>query len=144
MSKLYVSVSEKVTRYSRSDDDYGDWREDKDFSVTGVFLSEISTEVVSIISEVKDGDIVHVLYIRYSTGDSFGQSTGNGEVMYIFSDINAAFEAKDALSRQEQEFSVKFLDDERNVISMSNPAAGYFESLDDVIIESFVVGVGKR
>ena len=89
--------------------------------------------------EVDVGDIIWVLYMVYSSGDSFGYGTGYGEVMWVFKDKNAAIEAYKAFEDQKKEFSLVFESDSFKKITLSNPGAGYFSRIDGIYLQTYVV-----
>jgi hypothetical protein len=144
--KLYVKSNERCIDSKRSPEQFGDWYEELDFSVTGVCLSRPDREEyfhkvdeIEVPFDAKVGDRITVLYIVYRTGDSFGYSVGNGEVIWAFHDGSAAVQALRAFEKQEHEYSVEFDDGFGNVVKMSNPAAGYFEDLTLIDTETFTL-----
>ena len=75
----------------------------------------------------------------YTDGDSFGFATGKGEVLWVFEDIESARLAQRMLEENKKEFSIKFEDGKGNTIQFSNPGAGYFESVENISIDSYFV-----
>lgn len=142
MNELYVSTQTYCTHSEYSDEPYGDWSASYVFNVKGLSLNKPRTdyEKFNTCFDVKEGDTVYVLYMIYAEGNSFGGSSGNGEVLWVFKDLDVAKEAKKALEDQGESFSVVFYNELGEKATMSNPGAGYFESVEDIQLESFVVG----
>jgi hypothetical protein len=82
-----------------------------------------------------------VVWAEFSTGDSFSNSGGHYEVIDVFLDESLAEKcAHNAEHEMKEENWLKFYTYERQngeVIRQSCPWAGYFNSLDDVRVESF-------
>lgn len=104
-----------------------------------------SHEKFGLNVDLKAGDPAFVLTMIYSSGDSFGTSRGNGEVLWVFKDAATALAARDKWMQQcrsgEYVESVEFNDEIGNKIRLSNPAAGYFENMSDVIITTMLVNL---
>ena len=140
--KLYVKTDEYCTHSHREDRDYGEWSETYSFTVDGVYLNKTPGErydMVEVAFDAKVGDTAAVLYMTYSTGDSFGSSTGNGEVIWVFPDGDTAVRAMRKYQANMEKFSVEFDDGFGNLIKMHNPAAGYFERLEDIDVKVCVI-----
>ena len=139
--KLFVKQVEITISANPPQEEYGSWSTDLHFSVEGVFLSKdrrYHYEEIEVDFDVKVGDEVHVLYMIYSSGDSFGSSTGNGEVIWVFKDKMLAVEVAKEYENTE-EYSIFFTTEEGNIVKLSNPAAGYFENISSLNIKSFKV-----
>ena len=144
--ELFVQYDEICTHSYRSPEQWGDWSEEYDFNVRGVSLSSRdrwNEEKFNLDIDVKAGEPVFVLYMTYSTGDTFGRATGRGEVLWVFKDPDTAKEAlriwKEENDKRDPEYSVKFEDDVGRVIQLSNPASGYFENLGYLDLQTFLV-----
>ena len=141
--KLYVKYDEHTLHYHREDKDYGDWEESLSFSVDSVHLSRgddgCRYEEFEVAFDAKVGDTAAVLYMTYSTGDSFGSSDGNGEVLWVFPDGDTAVRAMRKVQTNIKQYSIEFDDGFGNKIVMNNPAAGYFEHLENIDINVFVI-----
>lgn len=144
--ELFVQYDEDCTHSEREPVEYGSWSEEWDFRVKGVSLTSRdrwNEEKFTVNIDVKAGDPVFVLYMTYSTGDTFGHANGRGEVLWVFKDADTARNAltlwKEENDKRDPEFSVKFEDDVGKIIQMSNPAAGYFENVGYIDLETFLV-----
>lgn len=146
MNELYVLTNTTCTHSEYSDEPYGDWSADYDFDVNGVSLEKpnSSYEQFQTCFDVQNGDTVYVLSMIYSTGDSFGRSSGNGEALWVFKDFEVAKKAAQAIKDQEDKYSVSFLNENGEKATMSNPGSGYFECVEDIRLESFIIGQGLR
>lgn len=144
MSRLQVHYNDVVVVDEREDGRYASWRTEYDFEVKGVGLSIHSwlrNEAVSIRPVVCDGDAVWVLYITYSSGDSFGRASGQGEILWVFVDETVAWAAQGAVERQRKSTAFQFVDEDGEDIHLSNPGCGYFEKIESVNIQLCVVGI---
>lgn len=144
--KLFVQYRELCDESRHSGEEYGDWYQSYNFSVEGVSLTSRdrwNEETFEVDVDVKAGEPVFVLYMVYSTGDSFGRADGKGEVLWVFKDADTAREAlrlwKEENDKRDPEYSVKFEDDSGRVVQLSNPGAGYFENVSYIDLETFLV-----
>ena len=137
--ELYVEYESYCTDSYHSGEQYGDWHEHRDHRIEGVRLSKPSysgSEKFTVDYDVKPGDNVYVLVMVYGTGDSFGHSTGNVEILWVFKDIKVAREAERKINNLgEDAYSMKIKTDSGKTIQLSNPSAGYFESLEHLHIQ---------
>lgn len=75
-----------------------------DYDIVSVSTRKVSHgpesgwEKVAIDFECKSGDLVYVLVLRYTQGDSFGESKGNTEILGIFKDKQFANETAQVLN----------------------------------------------
>lgn len=143
---LFVQYNEVCTHSEREPEEYGSWREDYDFSITGVSLTSRESwneEKLGCLVDVKAGEPVFVLYMTYSTGDTFGHAEGKGEVIWVFKDPALAMKAKaqweEENNKRDPQFSIAFEVDGGQWITQSNPAAGYFENIGYTSVETYLV-----
>lgn len=73
------------------------------------------------------GQTVFLVWAKYSTGDSFGHDGGQYELLEVHTDANTAHLRAEHFSK---------------VTDYSVPWTGYFEHLDYVTVDSFVLGGG--
>ncbi len=138
-TKLYVQIEEILLDSFDSGEQYGDWSESHSFEPTGVSLNNESNEEFEIIGDIKSGSEVHVLWCTYSSGDSFGHSEGNGQILWVFTDPNLAEMAKIMVYKYKEQVSIKFNIEDGKEVKISNPGYGYFDNLDTIELTSFVV-----
>lgn len=146
MTELFVQYKARCLHRESELERYGSWSEEWDFDVTGVSLSSrdrYEEEKFTIDFDVKAGDPVFVLFMTYSTGDTFGRATGKGEVLWVFKDAELAKKAKDLWveenEKRDPEFSIEFEVDGGKKVKLSNPAAGYFENIGYLDLHTFLV-----
>jgi hypothetical protein len=151
--KVWIYSNHHITSSYNSDEQWGEWGEDGFFTVDNASIDDKTNEyrwdsfpVYSEV-EIKDGDVVYVLWIQYSTGNSFGQSRGNGEVLAVFADKELA---KRAYDRWDKETSSRCNNDNYSIstelapdyfVLISNPANGYFENKEDLKLTALFVGM---
>lgn len=138
---IYVDYSSWCVNEERSDEPYGEWSEEWEFSVNAVFAQgDHSCEMIDVPFNYNVGDTVHVLYMRHSSGDSFGHASGKGEVLWVFRERILAEKARQAILDNPDSFRIKCYDESLNEMYICNPASDYFSHIEDVYIESFIVG----
>lgn len=130
-----------------SGEQYGEWRTSFSSSVTGVrVLGE--KENAGYTSEVfilpDDTTTAYVVYMIYSSGDSFGNSNGNIDIIHCTSSSEKAHELAKKITENSEEFTIKFIDDFDREISIHNNGAGYFEHIDYVEVLSFDLNGSPR
>lgn len=144
--RVCVTYDEICTHSSREPEQWGSWSESYSCHVTDAYRlgdsdkAPYDSETFLIPDDVTE---VFVVYMIYSTGDSFGHADGKIDIMHC----TASEEAADRLARQvtenPDEYSIKFTDDFGREISIGNRGAGYFERIDHVGVERFSIGSGK-
>lgn len=132
----------------RSDEEYGEWSENNYIDYTYATISK-NDYGEPIDWEAKIGDVVFLVHVVYSSGDSFGHSTGNSEVIEVLRTVEEA-EALAELIRENYE---KYPDYsfEKDVSKNTNYIPykgrhiststwkGYFESLQSVEVVALIV-----
>lgn len=141
MNDLYVQYECLTVSNYHDGEQYGDWSAEYDFTVKGVSLttSHQYSEERFALPLIKAGDVVFVLYMTYSSGNSFGRSSGNGEVLWVFKDSVLGMKAKQKFEKDEDQFQIEIETDDGNTFKMSNPAAGYFENMSNIELTAFLV-----
>ena len=88
---------------------------------------------------------VYVVYMIYSTGDSFGHSTGNIDIIHVTAREDAAHALAEKITKNPDEYSIEFVDDFARPIKISNRGAGYFERIDYVAVDCYSISSqGKK
>lgn len=132
--------SENMGTEYHSDEPYDyTWHGDATFEVV---KAEATDEKSGYHSEgflIYPSDEVWVVYGTYSYGDSFGHGFGKGFLIGAFGHEKAARAAKEAVMEQSKEYSLTIIDDFGRKVQVSNPGAGYFESLDTVQVVSLAL-----
>ena len=141
MTTLYLLYSEH--RYGGdiiNPEDHWSSREDEhiEFNALGVVASRDDADRFPEAFEVKEdvavGDVVHVVIVRYGTGDTFGHTWGSWSLMGASTDEEKAQELVDAINKD------TYTGDEEAATGYSYaPWRGYFESLESCDLHTFVV-----
>lgn len=121
------------------------WREEYKFSIRNVFssrprASDYSIETINIAGEMIPGNRLWLLSVIKSTSDSFGHSTGEGEIVWAFHRHEAALAAAVRVDECKKRCSLEFFDDDGVEIMMSNPAdCEYTDRITDITVSEFVI-----
>lgn len=139
---IYIEYSETRISSYRDDEQFGSWGEENDFSIVRATISKpdgYEYETFELNEKIKKYDEIYVLYMTYSTGDSFGNSSGNGEILWVFSDKEIAETALAEWREHEEAQYVEFYISDGQKVRMGNPAYGYFEHVDTLDIIPMIV-----
>jgi len=135
MTSLYVDFDEWCEESGiGAEEDGGAWSY-RGTSIYNFELREIRIAPfpMSITKEVPfdvvRGQTVYIVLARYSTGDSFGNSEGHGCIVGIYKNEKDAQAIIDSVS--DETYYEK--------VEKYPPWKGYFESLQDIFVESKVV-----
>lgn len=144
--RICVEYSEYCEHSEREPEEYGSWSESYSSSVDSAYrIGE--DEKAPYGSETfivpDDATEVFVVYMIYSTGDSFGHADGKIDIIHCTSSEEAADKLAKMITENSEEFTIKFTDDFGRDISIDNRGAGYFEHIDYVSVERFAIGTGK-
>lgn len=144
--------AERRTRAPATDDqwDRGDTR--TSWQINEIHLDERGDILADF--PIEEGDSVHLVYAVYSTGDSFGRSeSGCMEFFTVHRDLARA-EANAEILRAQNSDRVSFggtfvmeaaLTTDAGLLLVTRvPWLGYFESLEEVCVETFVVGPDRE
>jgi hypothetical protein len=138
--RVSVEYSQYCTHDYHSGERYGDWEKSYDSSVTGVRVlredeeSGYSSETFLLPD---DATTAYVVYMVYSTGDSFGRSSGEIDIIHCTASSDKAHALAKMVTENPNEYSIKFTDDFDREVSIYNRGAGYFESIEYVEVLSF-------
>jgi hypothetical protein len=147
--EIFVQYESICTHSYREDRAYGDWSEEYDFDVKGVSISSrgrwsglaYDEDKMHVGFEVEAGTPVHVLWMTYGTGDSFGHGDGYGEILWVFKDANVANVALETWRKYGEQYSITIKDDNGREITLSNPGSGYFESINSLQVDTFLLSI---
>jgi hypothetical protein len=145
--ELFVQYNSICVDSYREDCEYGDWSETYSFDVKGVTIESrgrwsglaYDEDRINVGFEAEAGTPVHVLWMTYSNGDSFGHGSGYGEILWVFKDPDVATKALKIWKEQSEQFSITIKDETGKEIQLSNPGAGYFESVDSLQVDTFLL-----
>lgn len=97
-----------------------------------VKVKEDGYDTLAIEKDVSVGDVVCLVWAQYSTGDSFGRDGGQYELLEVVAD------RAEAEGRKHHYENVKH-DGTYGAEGAYLPWFGYFESLDGIYVDAFVV-----
>lgn len=148
MIRVLVEYEEICTHNERERKQYGSWSEHYSSSVTGVRVigEDDDRPYHSEVFTVPDGtEKVYVVHMIYSTGDSFGRSEGNIDIIHCTASEDAAHALADKITKNPDEYTIEFQDDFERDIKIYNRGAGYFESIDYVGVDCYSISsAGKK
>lgn len=147
--ELFVQYQSICLDSFREPVEYGEWSDTYDFDVKGVAVSSrgrwsglaYDEDKINVGFEAEAGTPVHVLWLTYSNGDSFGHSSGNGEILWVFKDADVAQEALKTWQDNSEEYSITIKDENGKDIELSNPGSGYFESIESLQVDTFLLSI---
>lgn len=145
--RVSVEYEQICTHDYHSGEQYGDWETHYSSSVTGVRLlgEDEKSDYRSETFLLPDGtETAYVVYMIYGTGDSFGHSDGNIDILHCTASSEKAHALAKQITDNPNEYSIKFTDDFDREISIYNPGAGYFEHIDYVEVVSYKIGDSPR
>ena len=141
-----VKISSRRDFYEHDGKLYGAWSASSSHTlIKTVEMTEDYPDVVAPF-DLKTGDDAYVVWVIWSSGDSFGHESGAfAEAIGIFKDAKAAFELSNHIERTDwrkintlklttsdgQQFNTGWV-----------PWSGYFESLDSVQVDAVLVNNG--
>ena len=142
--RLYVSKRSRCVESKEPDEPYGDWYAQYEFRINSIHLNRQSDydEEFNLPFDVVEGDEVYVLYMIYSSGDSFGRSEGNAEIIWIFKDKQVAKKAESIYTDAVEDDNGSMIEvevDGGTKLKLSNPAWGYFENCSTIELDTFTV-----
>lgn len=90
--------------------------------------------------EVSNGDELFAVYAVYSTGDSFGHDDCSDlEFIDVFKDFEKAKKCVDDIKATTGRHSAAYTKENGQVVQVHIPWDGYFEHLDELTVEGFIV-----
>lgn len=141
MPKLYFTTAIRTVEDYWDGETYGDWREEYSYEGMSVYASEqggqlgVYTNSADVNFEPQVGQVVFPVIVQYGTGNTFGHSSGNIEVVAILDNAEKATELRDIIESEKYTSSFEF---EGQTIYTYN-WTGYFESLERVFVETELV-----
>lgn len=145
MKYFRVAYDEHVYSTGGYDPDDEWTRDSTETNITVNGVVEVNDKVYSDLY-LEDGpvDRLYMVWCRYETGDSFGRDTGKAEWVSLHRDLEVA--EKNAMRIREHDrrngtgsrssSTVKLLTDEGKEYDCYTPWVGFFERLEDIIVQS--------
>ena len=146
-----VTIDRKCVHSEYASEKYGDWHEVYNNTMTPLAYLTDKLPDVNSIHNVSPGYTAFVVWVEWTSGDSFGSGTGiSTEVIGLFESLESAQFLKHALQEHNKKYdrtgyereSVKYhitTPDGQLFESEWAPWLGYFESFDAVNITPVVV-----
>src|SRR6478735_8874152 len=99
---LYIEVSSRTTDSYREPERFGSWSETNVSSVGKVSksiegLSRWNFSEFKVPDEVYNSPTVYIVYVIYSSGDSFGSSSGNIAIAFVTENVEEAQQVQKAI-----------------------------------------------
>lgn len=146
--KFQVDISDyghREVEQGEGEWDYS-WRADHDYSYGKARIVTDGYADMDLFpgeAEVEPGDDIHIVYVAYSTGDSFGNEDGVREHLWAFSDRKRALDLADAVS-EDAEANPEYDFEHQPLMFNSVPIAtntwkGYFERFTEADVVSVTV-----
>lgn len=144
MSKIFVQYYQHAVVDEHAGGAYGSWRMEYDSGIDGVVTSRVHRyhlEEFTVAPTLTAGMTAYVLWMTYSDGDSFGHSTGEIEVIWVFAsrEVAEAARARVLETLEVRGRSLTFDDDDGDPRCISNPCDCYFGHYNSVEITECIV-----
>jgi hypothetical protein len=147
--ELFVQYESICTDSYREDKEYGDWSESWDYEVKGISISSrgrwsnlaYDEEKINVGFEAEAGTPLYILWMTYGSGDSFGHGDGYGEILWVFKNADVARRALVTFQSNADQYSIPVKDDAGNTVNLHNPGSGYFESVNSLQVDTFLLSI---
>lgn len=145
-----IKIESRCTHDEREDKQWGSWSTEYDNSIARNGEKTDEYPDVASIHDIAPGSHALVVWVEWSTGDSFGHGKRTGtEILGLFKDAASAKSLKEQLEKdymsytnysrsKPHEYNYK-TPDGQVFTSKFAPWSGYFESLDSVNMDSVVI-----
>ena len=160
MSSYNVSIiDDEHCESFRGKGDYADWRETKTHDIQGFKLvKEKEYFDLTVAFKPQRHTNYYLLYVLYSSGDSFGHSSGNICFVGLYEDERTAdrnakrivehnncYRKRDYKWKDhEEEYSVELEEPDCCNVRFSCAWNGYFERIEDVVVMAVSMDGNKR
>lgn len=143
MRKVFVQTQIRQTEDYWDGEQYGDWREEYSYEGLSVFAAEqggqfgFYTKEVETDFDPKVGQVVFPVIVQYGTGNTFGHSSGNIEIVAVYDDADKATRLREQIQEQSNLGGGSFEFEGKTIYTYN--WTGYFESLERVFVETEIV-----
>lgn len=140
-----VEVHKTCTHNEHSSEPYGEWKESYDNRLDSVARKSKEYPDVTSIHDIPEGEDAWVVWIEWSSGDSFGWADyGCTDVIGIFrkQDYHAAEELAEQIrtkTKKDGGFAYQFHTSDGQTFTGCASWIGYFDSLENVNIDRVCV-----
>ena len=141
-------LNDIVHQRTESDEEYGDWSAKTIHHITGaVKVKEKEYFNLEVNDNFLDKE-VYLLYILYSSGDSFGTGSGNIEYLDIFENYDKALEVKKIIDEDYEQNPIYtseannlfYTKENGNIVKIPTCMyKGYFEDLESSNIQKIII-----
>lgn len=98
---LSIDINKTCTDSHRSEEEFGEWSESYINMLSSVSITDHMPDIVTTL-DVRAGDDVIVVWVEWSTGNSFGSAhCGSSEPIAVFKDYKSAAELESFLEASE-------------------------------------------
>jgi hypothetical protein len=145
MNSYSVHIDRDCVHDFHDGKEYGHWENEYVNTFQGVTKGDPKSyaDIQSTLS-FAEGDKGYVVWVEYSSGDSFGHGTRNDvSALAVFKDREAAGEfarAVEAHNTDEHGYTMKLITSDGQNHEVCASWCGYFEHLDEVHVDEFVMG----
>lgn len=144
MGSVHITTSIRTIEDYWDGEQYGDWREEYSYEGLAVYKSSLQgefgvyTRSIDTDFEPEVGQVVYPVVVLFGTGNSFGNSSGNVHIVGVYDNQDKAERLRKAIQdtySSGREPSFDFEGENINAYTWT----GYFESLENVFVESEIV-----
>lgn len=134
-NSLFVEIESMCVHSFRSDEPYGDWGSEHQCSVQKIsrnkdLLKTWDFTEYKVPNDVYNSQNLYIVAVTYSSGDSFGRSSGNLAIAYITESPDEALKVKNDLLKDVNPSE----DDPKTQCRGYAEWNGYFEHIESVDI----------
>ncbi len=140
-----IQYRNPCTHRDQSPEQFGDWSESYDHELVRAYRTPDTKESLHdkelfTVQDLNPTNLVYVVWLTYTSGDSFGSSTGNLSICHCSSSLEKAQKIKKLIEEANtEEYYVEFQDDLGNPVKYANPLFGYFEHLETIDITPMIL-----
>lgn len=136
--ELFVEETSSCVRDYRENVEFGSWEQRYDNSVVKVsrdseLLNRYNFTACKVPDVVYNASYVYIVVVTYSTGDTFGNSSGNLAIAFITENPEEALKAKEVIETVEDGWTEEWCEHPKSVASYPR-WQGYFERVESVDI----------
>lgn len=144
MAFYKVDLEEYMYQSESSDELYGDWSSSSSWELRKVTKVHKNTYGdVSCMFDFAPGDTAFLVWVEYSTGNSFGYAyRGSSESVALFKDYPTAKRLADLIESdgsKDWSYSEVYKSPDGQEFTIYTPWLGYFESLEEVHVDEVVI-----
>ena len=128
-----VKITKDRYFYESAKEQYGEWSASSGHSIDNYITREEEHPDVTAPFELLPGDKAYVVWVQWSSGDSFGYESGaDAEAVAIFKDLQVAVKLITKIQNDAKSNTLKFIGENQTIDIKWCPWSGYFEHVDFV------------